>query len=103
MASSSTAAPRGPEAVRRVGSEEARTQFSELFSQVAYSQDRFIVTRHGKSVAAVIPVEEFRLLEALKRRIEDVADHRAVRVAREQQGKKGLASSAAVKEALGLG
>jgi prevent-host-death family protein len=41
----------------------ARIGFSDLLSQVQYRLDRILIQRRGKSAAALIPVEDLRLLE----------------------------------------
>lgn len=43
---------------------EARSQLAELVSQVAYQGHRVILTRHGKPVAALVPVTELTVERA---------------------------------------
>lgn len=52
---------------------EARQDFAELVNRVAYRGDRVVIARRGRSLAAVVPVEDLELLEAL----EDEHDVRA--------------------------
>ncbi len=42
---------------------EVRKDFSEFINRVAYGKERLIVKRREKKLAAVIPMEEYRLLE----------------------------------------
>jgi prevent-host-death family protein len=56
---------------------EARESFSDTISRVAYGRERVVLTRHGRRVAAVVPVEDLELLEAL----EDARDLEEVRAA----------------------
>lgn len=49
---------------------EARESFSTTINRVAFGGERVVLTRHGRRVAAVVPVEDLELLEAL----EDAAD-----------------------------
>ena len=51
-------------AERRIS--EARGEFSETINRVAYRGERVVLTRHGRRVAAVVPVEDLELLEALE-------------------------------------
>lgn len=44
---------------------EARSHFSTLINRVAFGKERMILTRLGEELAAVIPVEDLRLLERL--------------------------------------
>ncbi|MBW3568219.1 MAG: type II toxin-antitoxin system Phd/YefM family antitoxin [Proteobacteria bacterium] len=56
---------------------ELREQLAETLNEVRYTKTRRLVTRHGRKVAAVVSVEDLRLLEAL----EDIVD---IRIARER-------------------
>jgi prevent-host-death family protein len=56
---------------------EAREQFATIINQVAYGGDRVRLTRHGKAVAAVVPIEDVDFLEDL----EDELDLELVREA----------------------
>jgi prevent-host-death family protein len=53
---------------------EARGEFSEMVSRVAYGGERFVIRRRDKELAAVIPMEEYRILERLIEREEDRID-----------------------------
>ena len=37
---------------------EARDHFSDLINRAAYGKERIILTRRGKALAAVVPVED---------------------------------------------
>ncbi len=49
---------------------QARGGFAELISRVAYGHDRVIISKNGKNVAAVVPLEDMELLEALEDRLD---------------------------------
>ena len=51
---------------------EARERFADLVNRVAYRQERVLVTRHGRPIAAIIPMEQVQFLE----RAEDEYDLR---------------------------
>jgi prevent-host-death family protein len=55
---------------------EVRHNFSEVINQVAYGKERVVITRHGKQLVALVPIEDFQLLEELEDRI-DLAKTRA--------------------------
>jgi mRNA interferase RelE/StbE len=59
----------------------ARRKFSEVTSKVEYANESFIIQRHGKDAAAIIPVRQLELLERVKRLMENRSDARAVRAA----------------------
>lgn len=42
---------------------EARESFADLVNRVVYRKERILVTRHGKRVAAIIPMEQVEFLE----------------------------------------
>jgi prevent-host-death family protein len=56
---------------------EAREAFSTTINRVAFGGERVVLTRHGKRVAAVVPIEDLELLERLEDAI-DVEDARRV-------------------------
>jgi prevent-host-death family protein len=56
---------------------EAREEFSTTVNRVAFGGERVVLTRHGKRVAAVVPIEDLELLES----IEDASDLDDVRAA----------------------
>ncbi|MCO6009581.1 type II toxin-antitoxin system Phd/YefM family antitoxin [Actinoallomurus purpureus] len=50
---------------REVPVTQARAELAELVNRVGYTGERILLTRHGKPLAALVPVED---LEALDRR-----------------------------------
>lgn len=56
---------------------EARESFSTTVNRVAFGGERVVLTRHGRRVAAVVPIGDLELLE----QIEDAADLDDVRAA----------------------
>ncbi len=44
---------------KKLGVSEARGNFSEIVEKVQYKNDAFIISRHGKPVAAVVPIEVY--------------------------------------------
>ena len=57
--------------MRRVSTSEARKELAELINRVAYAQDRVLIGRRGKELAALIPIADLRLLERLADDLED--------------------------------
>lgn len=53
---------------------EARDQFAELLNRAAYGGERVVLTRRGKELAALISIEDLRLLERLIEEVEDRID-----------------------------
>ena len=77
---------------------KAREKFSELLSRVGYAKERVAVTRRGKTIAAIVPIEDMELLEKLEDRIDLEDARKALTEAR----KKGTISLAKLKKELGL-
>jgi prevent-host-death family protein len=66
---------------------KARENFSDLVNRSAYGKERIVLTRRGKGVVAVVPMEDLRLLEEL----EDQLDLEAVEKAlADPQNKKSI-------------
>lgn len=64
-------------ASREMSVGEVREQFAEMLNNVKYGNGRTVVKRHGKQVAAVISIEDLKLLE----RLEEILDRQAIREA----------------------
>jgi prevent-host-death family protein len=77
---------------------KVRKDFSDTVNRVAYGRERVVLQRRGKEIAAVVPIEDLKLLEALEDRM-DLADARA---ALTETKKKGAKSLQAVMKELGL-
>lgn len=82
----------------KVEATEARNEFSDLINKVRYGFDRVLIGRRGKDVAALIPVEDLRLLEM----IEDQIDLEAARKALANPKNKVRVPLKEVKKRLGL-
>ncbi len=46
-----------------ISTTKARSDFAETINHVAYSKERVILERRGKSFVAIIPIEDLELLE----------------------------------------
>lgn len=52
--------------MEEVTTAEARKRMAELLNRTAYGKERFVVTRHGKELVAIVPLEEVTLLDRLR-------------------------------------
>jgi len=59
---------------------DLRKTLGDVINQVSFTHERTTVSKHGKTVAAIVPMEDLELLEYL----EDRADLEALRTAREE-------------------
>ena len=82
----------------RISTSKAREDFAAVLKGVAKGE-RFLLRRHNKSVAAIVPVEDLALLQA----IEDRRDAEAARAALEDVEVNGTVPWDEIKARLGLG
>jgi len=54
-------------AMTRLNVSRTREEFPEVVNRAAYGKERTIVSRRGKDLVAVIPIEDLRLLERHRR------------------------------------
>ena len=76
----------------RLNVSKAREDFPELVNRAAYGNERTIVSRRGKDLAAVIPIEDLRLLERLAQEEMDRIDITDARAALKEAEEKGTVS-----------
>lgn len=81
-----------------INSKQARQDFADNINRVAYGYERLTITRHGKEVAALIPIEDLEFLEEL----EEELDRKAIDEALEEQGDDPFEDWETVKKELGL-
>ncbi len=77
---------------------KAREGFADTINRVAFGKERVVLKRRGKEVAALVPIDDLRLLEQLEDRI-DLAD---ARIALAETKKKGAKSLNVILKELGL-
>ena len=82
----------------QVNTVNARAQFSEIINRAAFGKERVTLTRRGKEIVAVVPIEDVMLLEAL----EDKIDLDEARAALAESKKKGTVSWDKIKKELGI-
>lgn len=81
-----------------INSKQARKDFADNINRVAYGHERITITRHGKNVAAIIPIEDLEFLEELEKQL----DRRAIDEALSEQGDDPYTPLDKVKKELGL-
>ncbi len=57
---------------------QVRKDFAEALNKVAYQHERIVLHRRGKDVAALVPVEDLELLEALDDQLDIEAADKAM-------------------------
>jgi antitoxin Phd len=79
----------------KISTSTAREKLADIVSRAEYAGERTVLHRRKKPVAAVIPIEDLKLLE----RIEDLADIQDARRALKEKGRIPLAK---IKQEMGL-
>jgi prevent-host-death family protein len=82
----------------RVTAEKAQGDFSSYVERVSKNKERIMVTRGRKRIAAIVPIEDLRLLELM----EDKADIKDADEAMKETREKGSVSWEKVKADLAL-
>jgi prevent-host-death family protein len=75
-------------AMTELSLEEAHERFLEVVDRAEEAKERIYLTRSGKRIAAIVPIEDVEAIE----KIEDRIDRRALKRARKWQS-KGLSHS----------
>lgn len=61
-----------------VSTSKARVDFAEMINLVAYRGERVVLDRHGKPIAAIIPIDDLTFLEEIEERMDVEAAKRAL-------------------------
>jgi antitoxin Phd len=57
----------------KISTADARKHFSNIVNRVSFGKEPIILTRRGEEIAALVAIDELRLLQELEDRI-DIAD-----------------------------
>jgi prevent-host-death family protein len=49
--------------ITTMNTSDAKEQFTDLINRVSHGKEHIILTRRGKEIAAIIPLEDFKLLQ----------------------------------------
>ncbi|MGE3954248.1 MAG: type II toxin-antitoxin system Phd/YefM family antitoxin [Parachlamydiales bacterium] len=79
---------------KHISSSDMRECFPELADEVRFNKDRIIVTRRGKNLVAIVPIEDLETLEAA----EDRRDLEEARLALGRAKKEGTIAWEKVKK-----
>lgn len=70
--------------MKKVSTAEARNEFADIVNAAAFGKERVVLTRRGKKLAAIIPVEDLDLLE----KIEDLLDLQDAKAVLKKSGQR---------------
>jgi prevent-host-death family protein len=85
----------------RLNVSKAREELPEIVNRAAYGNERTIVSRRGKDLAAIIPIEDLHLLERLAQKEMDRQDIADARAALKEAAEKGTISLRELMQKLG--
>jgi prevent-host-death family protein len=68
---------------------QARNEFATLVNRAAFGKERLLLSRHGKPVVALVPIEDVELIERLQDEM-DIADAVEARNEAARAGTKSL-------------
>jgi prevent-host-death family protein len=94
----SAATVEGGEGMATLDTTKAKDTFGDTVNRAAYGKERIILTRRGKPVAAIVPLEDLELLDEL----ENAADAAEVAEARAEAAQGEIVAWEAVKGEFGL-
>ena len=52
--------------MERIPISQARSNFAEILVRAAYQEERIIITKHGKDIAALVPFADLKRLESME-------------------------------------
>ena len=76
-----------------VTADKIRKEIETILAKVADDGERVRITRRGRTVAAMVPAEDLKLLEAVIRRLEDMIDIREADKAMREYERNGKSVS----------
>jgi prevent-host-death family protein len=59
--------------LKKITTADARKKFANIINQVAFGKDSFVLTRRGEPIAAIVSINELKLLQDLEDQI-DIED-----------------------------
>lgn len=80
-----------------INTADAKEQFTDLVNQVAHNKERILLTRRGKEIAAIIPIEDLKLLLATQ----DKHDLREATESLKESREKGTLTLDELKDKVG--
>lgn len=58
----------------KISTAEARNDFADVINRASFGKERFVLTRRGKELVAIISIEDLALLEEMEDQMDVAAD-----------------------------
>ena len=59
--------------LNKISAADARKKFANIINRVAYGKESFILTRRGEALAAIVSMEDLKLLQEIEEQL-DIED-----------------------------
>ena len=59
--------------LNKISAADARKKFAHIINRVAYGQESFVLTRRGEALAAIVSMEDLKLLQEIEEQM-DIED-----------------------------
>ena len=59
--------------LHKISAADARKKFSNIINRVAYGEESFVLTRRGEPLAAIVSIQDLKLLQELEEQM-DIED-----------------------------
>jgi prevent-host-death family protein len=59
--------------LNKISAADARKKFANIINRVAYGKESFVLTRRGEALAAIVSIEDLKLLQEIEEQI-DIED-----------------------------
>ena len=56
--------------LNKISAADARKKFANIINRVAYGKESFVLTRRGEALAAIVSMEDLKLLQEVEERMD---------------------------------
>jgi antitoxin Phd len=56
--------------LNKISAADARKKFANILNRVAYGKESFVLTRRGEPLAAMVPIDDLKLLQEIEEQMD---------------------------------
>ena len=56
--------------LNKISAADARKKFANIINRVAYGKESFVLTRRGEALAAIVSIEDLKLLQEIEEQVD---------------------------------